>query len=173
MGRDKSLLEWKEKPLYRHVYQEICTYCKEVFISCKKEQADNYELPVIVDVYENIGPISGIISSLMEIKEHPILTIPCDMPHINKIVIEAMIAAYDPSLNGVFLKENNGNIEPLVAIYNPSVLPLLMEKYLEGSYSLQKFIAQLSNVRFVNISENSLININTPDEFINFKKYNQ
>ncbi|MBK7603860.1 MAG: molybdenum cofactor guanylyltransferase [Saprospiraceae bacterium] len=172
MGSDKSLLFWNGVPFYKHIEKILSKHCDQVFISCNESQKSNYDLPVIVDNYEQIGPMAGVLTSLESFPNCPIFTFPCDMPFIDQGIIKKMIGGYNNTFDGVFIKDSKGQIEPLIAIYNPSIYSKLLAWYDSGNYSLKKFIESCNNVSYIKLGEQSLININTTKELDNLKRKN-
>ncbi len=170
MGADKSLLLWNNKPFYLHAAEILTPFCSEIYVSCNPAQAENYNLPTIIDKYESNGPMTGVLSSLAALREQSIITLPCDMPEISKDILNEIVNSNDKMLDGVFLKDNNDQIEPLIAIYNPSIYSKLLTWYDSGNYSLKKFIESCDNVSCIMLGDRNLVNINTPAEFDNFNR---
>jgi len=172
MGTDKSLLLWNNKPFYLHTADILAPFCSEIYVSCNVSQSNNYILPVIIDKFESNGPMTGVLSSLAALREHSIITLPCDMPEISKDILNDIVNSNDKMLDGVFVRDNNDQMEPLIAIYNPSIYLKLLAWYDSGNYSLKKFIESCNNVSYIKLGAQSPININTPNELDNFNKKN-
>ena len=170
MGSDKSLLFWNGVPFYKHIEKILSKHCDQVFISCNESQKSNYDLPVIVDNYEQIGPMAGVLTSLESFPNCPIFTFPCDMPFIDQGIIKKMIGGYNNTFDGVFIKDSKGQIEPLLAIFNPNIYSKLLRWYNSGNYSLNQFIKTLDDACYVAVNEDHLINLNTPAEFKDFNQ---
>ncbi|KEQ14262.1 hypothetical protein GZ77_07565 [Endozoicomonas montiporae] len=91
MGRNKALLEWQDKPLFRAMAETLTAAgAAPVLISANSETAglycgQNYGQTVI-DRLPGRGPLSGIHAALLSIKELEIndesclLVVPVDMP---------------------------------------------------------------------------------------------
>ena len=172
MGTDKSLLLWNNKPFYLHAAEILAPFCSEIYVSCNVSQSNNYILPVITDKYGSYGPISGVLSSMHALSGHSIITLPCDMPELSEGIINEMISSNKERLDGVFLKDDNNQLEPMLAIYNPSIYSKLLAWYDSGNYSLKKFIESCNNVSYIKLGAQSLININTTKELDNLKRKN-
>lgn len=169
MGSDKSLLLWQGIPFYKHAAQSLSGVCSKVFISCNQSQKHNYDLPVIVDNYENIGPMAGIITSIEDLDGQSFITIPCDMPLFDHSILQKMIEINNDHVDGIFLKDNSGQVEPLVALYNPTIKSKLQNAVKSENYSLKYFIENCPNVSFIQLHQDQILNINSPADFENFK----
>lgn len=172
MGTDKSLLLWNNKPFYLHTAEILAPFCSEIYVSCNVSQSNNYILPVITDKYGSYGPISGVLSSMHALSGHSIITLPCDMPELSEGIINEMISSNKERLDGVFLKDDNNQLEPMLAIYNPTIYSKLLAWYDSGKYSLKKFIESCDNISYLTLDMHTLINLNTPTELDNFNRNN-
>ena len=172
MGTDKSLLLWNNKPFYLHAAEILAPFCSEIYVSCNVSQSNNYILPVIIDKYGSYGPISGVLSSMHALSGHSIITLPCDMPELSEGIINEMISSNKERLDGVFLKDDNNQLEPMLAIYNPTIYSKLLAWYDSGKYSLKKFIESCDNISYLTLDMHTLINLNTPTELDNFNRNN-
>ncbi len=172
MGTDKSLLLWNNKPFYLHAAEILAPFCSEIYVSCNVSQSNNYILPVITDKYGSYGPISGVLSSMHALSGHSIITLPCDMPELSEGIINVMISSNKERLDGVFLKDDNNQLESMLAIYNPSIYSKLLAWYDSGKYSLKKFIESCDNISYLTLDMHTLINLNTPTELDNFNRNN-
>mgnify|MGYP000857379655 CR=1 FL=1 len=172
MGTDKSLLLWNNKPFYLHTAEILAPFCSEIYVSCNVSQSNNYILPVIIDKYGSYGPISGVLSSMRALSGCSIITLPCDMPELSESIINEMISTNKEKQDGVFLKDDNNQLEPMLAIYNPSIYSKMLAWYDSGNYSLKKFIESCNNVSYIKLGAQSLININTTKELDNLKRKN-
>ena len=172
MGTDKSLLLWNNKPFYLHAAEILAPFCSEIYVSCNVSQSNNYILPVIIDKYGSYGPISGVLSSMRALSGCSIITLPCDMPELSEGIINEMISSNKERLDGVFLKDDNNQLEPMLAIYNPTIYSKLLAWYDSGKYSLKKFIESCDNISYLTLDMHTLINLNTPTELDNFNRNN-
>lgn len=172
MGTDKSLLLWNNKPFYLHTAEILAPFCSEIYVSCNVSQSNNYILPVIIDKYGSYGPISGVLSSMRALSGCSIITLPCDMPELSEGIINEMISSNKERLDGVFLKDDNNQLEPMLAIYNPTIYSKLLAWYDSGKYSLKKFIESCDNISYLTLDMHTLINLNTPTELDNFNRNN-
>ena len=73
-------------------------------------------LSVIVDIYDDIGPMGGMYSSLKNCKEDYLFITACDMPFINKALINKLQANMKNNIDVVLFSKNK-LLYPLGAIY--------------------------------------------------------
>ena len=165
MGRDKYALPYNNQPMYMPALNILNSCCSETLISSNVFYPEFENYKIITDEIPNIGPMGGIYTCIKVSKNPYNLVLACDMPLVtgrlmSKLLeIENDFDAYIPVLNE--------QIEPLYAIYNKSILPILENKIKSNEYSLFKMLKQL-NVCYVQVSmdEYELKNINFPTELV-------
>lgn len=151
-------------PFYRVIAQVIAKLTDEVYISCRTEQADNFrDYPVLIDRYPNAGPLGGILSAMETFPGTTLLTTPCDTPTINVVLLHSLIHNLTPAADGVFIKNNSEEIEPLIALYHPSSFSQMKNAYLNDILSVKKAISRLQNPIFIS-ADDSPANMNTPED---------
>jgi molybdenum cofactor guanylyltransferase len=167
MGKDKSLLEINNQPLFKIAGQKLAHYCNQVFLSVNEHQKieNTYEYPMITDTHEGQGPI-GAILSCMDKLETPILFLACDMPLINQEDIANLIKTRNKNqICSTYFHPKQQIYEPLLSIWETASLPVLETYFASGNRSLQKFLHQ-QNVPKINMPHpENFININHPEEW--------
>ncbi|MCA0332495.1 MAG: molybdenum cofactor guanylyltransferase [Bacteroidetes bacterium] len=172
MGSDKSLLKWNNLAFYEVIGKKLLTLLPEVYISCRKEQKLHFgSYPLIIDQYAEIGPLSGILSSIHQFPEKSILFISCDMPGIDQQLIHKMLNVNTKSNSGVFIYDQAGRLEPMLCLLNPSTYASFENGLLNKIYSIKEIILQLPYQVKLS-SDTVLANINNPDEYQHFLKNN-
>ena len=68
------------------------------------------------DAYENTGPLSGILSSLMVCRDEFCFIAACDMPFINENVVKLLFRKSEDH-DAAILRREDGYLEPLHAVY--------------------------------------------------------
>ena len=69
MGTDKALLRNDGESQVARAVRLLGTVCDQVFVSTRANQADEPErarFPQIVDRYDDLGPVAGILSAMDE-----------------------------------------------------------------------------------------------------------
>lgn len=167
MGTDKSRLKIDNKYFYQGAAQKLLPYCDEIFLSINGNQASlhKYEYPIIIDKYPNQGPISGILSCY-EAGHNHILILATDLIHIQSSDIQSILQIHqnDSQDCTMYYNENTGYYEPMLSIWNKTMLIQLKIYFENGGRSLQKFLISHSIALHPLKNENNFKNINAPSD---------
>ncbi len=122
---------------------------------------------IILDDQEGLGPAGGIATALRRLSGG-ILVTACDMPFVSAPLVEWLLANYDPEVDAI-VPRHSGGIEPLLGIYEKSVLPALEEEIRNGRYTLHATLNK-ARVRFVDVPkelsvEREFANVNTLQDY--------
>lgn len=146
-----------------------------IYLSVNKrfssEEIKKYEemgLSVIVDIYDDIGPIGGMYSALKNCKEDCLFITGCDMPFINKDLINILKSNMKQNID-IALFSKNKLLYPLGAIYSKNVISFMEKQISNKEYKLSKLIRNSNFIELpledINLSDNSFENINTLEEY--------
>ncbi|QNM95992.1 molybdenum cofactor guanylyltransferase MobA [Chitinimonas koreensis] len=97
-GRDKGLVEWQGRPLFRHALARLAAQTvapAAVLLSANRNQAVYAEagLPVLADLRAGFnGPLAGIEAGLRASPHDWLLCLPCDMPRLPATLAERLLA---------------------------------------------------------------------------------
>jgi len=167
---NKSLLEYKGKPLIQHAVDVLGQVCDKVVISSNQNEYDFTGGEVWPDKMTIRAPIVGIYSCLKQSTSENNIVLSCDMPLINQLLLEYLISGHHD--NHVVIPVHDGDrIEPLCGIYTKKVVPLLGRFITLQDFSLQHFIKEAkcrlmvidSHLEFYR--DNMFTNINTMEDF--------
>ncbi|MBI5220123.1 MAG: molybdenum cofactor guanylyltransferase [Bacteroidia bacterium] len=121
---------------------------------------------IITDNIKDIGPLGGIHSSLYYCSSEAIFVVPCDMPYLNRELIEKQIEFYNKSDCDALIPRIGTSIEPLHAIYKKTINNRL-QSFIKKTrdYSIREFL-KLINVQYMDMKGNksnrkAFTNINT------------
>lgn len=167
MGKDKSLIAYHGKPQYQYLHHLLTHFCEEVYLSCNKSQAENFDssYQLITDLNDNQGPLEGIKSAFIKISK-PLLLVPCDMPDISRTSLNSLIEARDLNHDVICFQDHDGYINPLFAIWENSCIAKL--KHFDGD-SPNQFL-KMVKAKILKMDSGELKNINTPSELNNYFK---
>lgn len=87
MGEDKALLELAGKPLALHAVVKLRRVCKEVHILSNLPELDAFA-PLVGDLHQACGPLSGIEAALEHSKFDWNLFMPVDMPFLPSALLD-------------------------------------------------------------------------------------
>jgi molybdenum cofactor guanylyltransferase len=161
MGEDKRLIQYHGKSQEEYLFELLNLYCSEVYVSLNQNQKTN--LPHIFDVNLSIkSPIVGIVSAFENNPETAWLVVACDMPFVNKKVIQHLIKHRNPEkFATAFLNPEENFPEPLLTIYEPKIFVELQESVKQGKKSPMKVLQSLEIELLKVIDNEMLINVNT------------
>ncbi len=165
MGQDKGLLHYKGRALVEYAIDAIKPLCSEIIISSNNKEYEQFGYKVVTDVYQKVGPIGGLYSSLAEANTNDILMCPCDMPFITTDIFEQILENKSDSAVTV-VESDSGKVYPTLGYYQKSCLPVILQFIEQGQYKLQLLMKAL-NAATIQIEDNkSLLNFNTPEDLI-------
>lgn len=165
MGSEKYLMNVNGQPQYVHLYQLLSEAGLEVCISCNLEQyktipSDYYRL---VDQYDAIGPIGGLLAAINHSPEEPWLMVACDLVNVTAETLSTLINAVDDQHDIItYQASNSKHLETTITIYQPSSFREVLDTIETGLYSLQRVLSSCK-VKVINPADDSeLKNINSP-----------
>ena len=161
MGSDKSELNYFGKPQKEVAKELLEEHNLETFYSVQKSDND-YE---ISDKFLNIGPFGGICSAFQKDPNSAWFVLATDVPFVNNEIIQLVLKHRNPSKVATAIKGKNKDfVEPLITIYEPKAYPILLQ-YLAQGYSCPRKMLLNSDVEILEIEDDFIRNINTPEEF--------
>lgn len=177
MGQDKALLEVNGRAFLEHALATARSLSSDVVLVV--DRADRYshflaafpDVRVVADVFPNAGPVAGIVTGLQAAGSGAHWVVPCDMPLLNRNVLQQLRDACEPSWD-VVVPEIDGEPEPLVAVYRDTALPKLRDYLESGRRSARRALAELrvktigeQTLRQLDPALVSFQNVNTHAEF--------
>lgn len=166
MKENKSLLVYHQEAQWLHLYHLLQNNCAQTFISCTEKSAELYQSKAIItDQLLGYGPLSGIISALLKLKNKAILVLACDLPLIDHDTINQLISQRDATkMATTFFNEESGFLEPLITIYEPKALPIMLGMLAQGYTCPRKMLMQNEIKVIYPNKTTSLKNVNHPEE---------
>ncbi|MGO4501393.1 MULTISPECIES: NTP transferase domain-containing protein [unclassified Dyella] len=167
MRQDKAALDYQGEPQLLRAWRLLESVTERAFVSVRESQRDDalrVTLPQIVDSYDAVGPVAGILSAQERHPDAAWLVLACDLPLLDNDTLRRLIDARDPQADAtVFASSHDGLPEPLCAIWEPRSHALLRQRYENGSYCPRKALMQ-SNIILLPAPGDALDNVNTPEE---------
>jgi len=169
MGRDKVLLTYHDVPQALWTHRLLQQSCNEVWIGCRPGQdvGPANDLPRIHDREANRGPAEGIAAALAHDPSSAWLVVACDLPRLSPGVLRDLLRARDSqALATAYCSAHDGLPEPLCAIYEPGIRPLIEAALLRERNCPRKILLEAGErVRLLPPrSDGALDNFNTPEE---------
>jgi molybdopterin-guanine dinucleotide biosynthesis protein A/molybdopterin converting factor small subunit len=172
MGRPKALLLFDNKPLIVHLVDTLQRIFAEVVVVAAPEQ----ELPslpfsrLVCDEVPYQGPVGGIYYGLKAAGGEFCFVTSCDVAFLNTFLISYLISRI--SNHDVVVPHWQERLQPLHAVYQKRVLPLLEEQLERGEL---RPVYLFDKVRTCKIGEDeirrfdpeglSFLNMNTPEDY--------
>jgi molybdopterin-guanine dinucleotide biosynthesis protein A len=169
MGADKGLLEYHGMPQRDFMIQLLEEQGVDTYLSVRGQQVVE-EHKTISDAFVGLGPFGAICSAFMHNPNKAYIVLATDLPYVNKELVELLISKRNPKKLATAIKGKSKNfMEPLVTIWEPKAYPVLLQ-YLAQGYSCPRKILINSDVEVVEVDDDLIQNINTPEEFEDAKK---
>lgn len=170
MGRCKAELPWSGTTLIKFQTEKLRSLgIEDVVISGYSEPVEGGRFAA--DVYAQKGPLGGIHSGLKAAKHEHCLVLAVDTPLVPKEALAALLGEHISRGNTITVLEQSRGIEPLMGVYDRSLLSLC-EKILETEHTsvreLYKIIP-LHTVRYDG-DEALLLDCNTPEDYRKARK---
>ena len=166
MGQDKALLIRDGKSQLEHVATLLAEVTGRVFVSTRKEQCDEQErsqFDQIVDRYQNMGPIAGIMSAMDEYPEADWLVVACDLPNIDAATLQYLIENQSVEVPFTAFRSSHDDLpEPLCAIYAAGSRELIQSFIDDGAKCPRKILIRADTHLLNQPNPAALDNINTP-----------
>ena len=143
MSRDKGTLRYHGEPQAVHAWRLLTAVCGRAYVSTNAGRAGNApysELPLIVDAADYRGPASGLEAAWSRYPDAAWLTLAVDMPLVDRVLLDELIAARDASGHATAFRHADGIIEPLCTIWEPAAREPLLERVAAGDGSLRRFL---------------------------------
>ena len=168
MGRDKALLLRDGKSQLAHVFGVLDALLPRVFVSNRRDQAGEAEraqFDQIVDRYDDIGPVAGILSAMEEHPDVDWLVVACDLPNIDATTITHLLEGRDAERPFTAYQSSYDELpEPLCAIYRSESRATIAQFVAEGIVCPRKMLIR-SDARLLRQPDPmALDNVNTPDD---------
>ena len=174
MGVDKGLIEDKGVAWAQSAFNKVASLGLPVVLSVNPEQFNAYssafdESKLIIDNndLQLKGPLLGVMSAHLKYPSEDLLVLACDIPFMDILLLQKLKDQYqlDASVDAI-IYTNNGEPEPLCAVYSSTALTGILEKFYSGALvkcSMKNMIEHI-NSYFISIEENEkkfFKNINT------------
>ena len=152
---------------YRQLFSD------SVIVTNHPELYSQFGIKMLGDVYDIYGPMTGIFTSLINSSEPWIFVSACDMPFLNRDLIEYMATLRNGYEAVVPLYKDSP--EPLHAFYSTRLASPMEKALLTDSRSLKDFLRS-KKVKYLPVRDmmkfdpeaRSLINLNTPQDIEHF-----
>jgi molybdopterin-guanine dinucleotide biosynthesis protein A len=167
IGGAKAMVALDRRPLITYPLEAMWRALGNVAIVAKFDT----ELPSVPGVAVWIEPddprhpLTGILHAVSLAEGRPVVVCAGDMPLVSAELISA-IARTDPGLTGAVLASAQGEIQPLLACFQPAVLEPLAQAARHPEIRLQEVMSALGPQLYEVADPELLFNVNTPDDLL-------
>jgi molybdenum cofactor guanylyltransferase len=167
MGRSKVCADLHGQPLIAYPLAAIEEAGLEAIVCAKPgDELPPLEAPVLREPEQPRHPLCGIVAALRAGEGRPVVVIACDLAFVTASLIRFLAQAPEP----LVMPTLDGRLQPLLARYEPSLLPEL-EAALEHEEPLAQTVESL-RPRLIGEEELArfgdphrlLFNVNDPDD---------
>ena len=168
MGSDKAALKTNGETQLERAVALLQRHISSVFVSAREDQADDpvrAKFDQIIDAYDDLGPVAGILSAFDKYPERDWLVLACDLPNIDDSTVSYLLEQADPKAPATaFISVVDGLPEPLCAIWRPASRPII-ERFLADGYKCpRKMLINSPTQLLEQPSPGALHNINSPED---------
>jgi molybdopterin-guanine dinucleotide biosynthesis protein A len=168
MGSDKASLKLDGETQLSRAVRLLEQYLAKVYVSTSAAQMDDplrNTFEQIVDRYEDLGPVAGILSAMDIEPDVGWLVLACDLPNIDGQTIEYLLENASPDHPVTAYRSVRDDLpEPLCAIYRPESRGILVGYVSEGIKCPRKMLIKSPTHLLSQPNPGALHNINSPDD---------
>jgi molybdopterin-guanine dinucleotide biosynthesis protein A len=166
---DSTIIE-RTLGLFKNIFDEvfISTNTPEIYFK--------FQSPLLGDIINSKGPMSGIYTSLININNNCLFAVACDMPFLKDSVISFICKKHKEASKNLLVDATipifNGRPQPLMGIYCKSVIFHLQDLILKEKTSMKRFLEEINTyyideeeIKDIDPEGKSFLNINTPEDY--------
>ena len=176
MGENKAFIEIDGVPIICRIYNLFKELFREIIIvTNQKELFLNFDSKIYSDLFPNKGALGGLYTGLFFSNFTYSFCVACDMPFINKSLVQYLIKNIEDY--DVIVPLTKDGLQPLHAIYSNHCLDQIKKTIEKGKYKIIDFyslvkvkVIKEEDFRFLDPLKKSFINVNTPEELFSIKK---
>ena len=169
MGADKGALVYRDGLPQLEAAARLLEGCGvPAHLSLRADQLpppESAARPRVIDRVENAGPLAGILAAFSAEPAAAWLVVACDLPLLDAETVRHLIAHRDPAAPATaFVSSSDGLPEPLCAIYEPAILPVLQASAAAGR-TCPRGILKRQPIRLLPLPRSAALdNANDPTE---------
>ncbi len=166
MGTDKASLTLGGETQLARTVALLDAQVERVFVSTRPDQSNDplrRRFAQIVDRYENLGPIAGILSAMDGNPSVSWLVLACDLPNVDERTIQFLLEqASAEHLATAYRSVRDDLPEPLCAIYRPDMRETIDDFVARGFSCPRKILINSATHLLKQPNSDALHNVNSP-----------
>jgi molybdopterin-guanine dinucleotide biosynthesis protein A len=168
MGRDKGALEFDGEPQVRRAWRLLNRVCVQAYVSVRADQADlpaYAGLPLILDGERGHGPAAGLAAAWSAHPDVAWLVLAADMPLVDVELLGELIRRRDPERKAAVFRQADGTLQPLCAVWEPSLRGTLEARLAAGDASLRRLLEREGVLELAPASPDRLAGMNDDEDY--------
>lgn len=169
-GRNKALIEISGQTFIQRIFNNLSPlFGESIIISNSKDDFGILRTPVYQDIMQNIGPLGGIHSALINSSKSYVFVLSCDMPFADASIAANLAEEFLKTNPDILVPTVNKYKEPLFAIYSKSLIPTIESIEVEIKGRPITDLLKISNTVYFDLPDNDatqkcFTNINSLDD---------
>lgn len=164
MGQDKTQIAYHGKSQRDYTVEILENNLLHTFVSVAQDQKISTH-EYIQDKFVGLGAFGAICSAFQHDPNKAWLAVATDLPFVTENLIKLLLQKRNPKKIATAIKGKSKEfVEPLITIYEPKAYPVLLS-YLAQGYSCPRKVLINSDVEIVEVDDDLIRNVNTPDEY--------
>ncbi len=176
MGENKAFIQIEGVPIINRIYDLFKELFREVIIvTNQKDLFSAFDSRIYSDLIPGKGALGGLYTGLVLSTWQYCFCVACDMPFINKSLVQYLIENIDDA--DVVVPRTKDGLEPLHAIYSKNCVDPIRRMIEDGKSKIVDMYDQVKvkiideeNFLFFDPGRESFINVNTPAELQSIRK---
>ena len=169
MGQDKALLSYQGGSFLERICQTLDDFTDKYIARGPYEVSPkglDEEWKIIGDHFPEKGPMGGLEAALSSCESKALFVTTCDMPLLQKSLVDAICREYSDDLDALVVQTTNGRIHPLCGVYHTRVLPVIRQMLEKDNCRLMGLLDQLQ-VCYLQLDDKmakQVTNVNTRED---------
>jgi len=138
MGSPKQMIRHRGISLVETAVNALAGHLEEMVIAGSAPVPDAIrDMVMLEDIPDVKGPMAGILAAMQFQPNHAWLVAACDMPYISAEAVGWVLDQRSEDFLAVLPRVSPHRVEPLLAIYEPSIRPLLEKRAAAGWWGIR------------------------------------
>lgn len=170
MHCDKATLLYNGRTQLTRITEILGKLCLSIHLSLRSGQKvplQEMDLPIVEDVFGEIGPLGGILSAFATRPSDAWLVVACDLPFLGENTLRHLLSERDPDCSATaYRSAHDGLPEPLCAVYEPRAFQEIRRfKEEKRGHCPRKFLIKADTKLLDPVDPQALDNVNTTEEY--------
>lgn len=171
MGTPKALLPFDGEPLIVHLVRKLQPlFSRIVVVAAPGQELPGMPVTIVHDEVAHQGPVGGICYGLRAVEDAFAFVTSCDSAFLNTSLIAHLVSRIEHA--DVVVPRWDGRLQPLVAVYRTSLVPILEGQLAAGELRPVSLFERVrtqyveeAEVRRFDPAGDSFFNMNRPEDY--------